>query len=464
MPHASDAYAARRGRAPARPRSELPGLVWPVVLTGPAATMELLQAQFRDSERASPQAILARQHAQIDQLAAHAHARSPFWRARLEAAGYRPGGPGVGSGHWFAALPTLSRGEARSAGDDLFALPVPPEHGRVHAMKTSGSTGTPLEIRKTDLALTFWSAIDLRDSLWRHSDLRGTFAAIRVGAQRATHAGWGAAYAGYDNGPGLTFDAREDIDAQLDWLDAERPQILLTHASNLRALALRSIELGRRLDGLQEARSFSECVPPDLRERVHEAWRVPLSDMYTANEVGYVALECPDSGLYHVQSEDVLVEVIDDAGRPCAPGQTGRVVVSSLHNFAMPLLRYELGDHATAGGPCPCGRTLPTLERIHGRTRNMLRLPQGRMAWPGFPMNTLMRLQAIRELKMIQHSLDEIEVELVLARPLTADEQTTLADAVRARLMHPFRVRLTPVERILRGPGHKREDFECRMS
>jgi phenylacetate-CoA ligase len=186
--------------------------------------------------------------------------------------------------------------------------------------------------------------------------------------------------------------------------------------------------------------------------------------MYSTNEVGYVALQCPVSGLYHVQSEDVMVEIVDDSGRPCSVGETGRVVVTSLHNFKMPLIRYDLGDYATVGENCHCGRTLPALERIVGRTRNMLKLPSGRTAWPGFPMDTLVRLDAIRELRMIQHSLEEIEVELVLARPLTATEETSLADAVRTRLRHPFRVRLTPVGRIERGPGHKREDFECRVT
>lgn len=454
---------ARAGdrRAPPRPRSSMPGVVWPIVQTGYAATMELLQAQFRESERAAPETILARQGVQIDLLAAHAHGRSPFWKARLEAAGYRPG---VGSGRWFPALPILTRQEAKAAGQGLFALPPPPGHGKVHGMKTSGSTGTPLELMKTELALTFWNAVNLREALWRRRDPRGKLAAIRVGAERASHANWGQAFVGYDNGPSVTFDAREDINSQLDWLLEEQPDILLTHASNLRALALRSIERGIRLERLREARSYSERLAPDLRERVREAWDVPVTDLYSANEVGYIALECPESGLYHVQSEDVLVEVLDDAGRPCAVGESGRVVVTSLHNFAMPLFRYDLGDYARAGGPCSCGRTLPTLACIHGRTRNMLRLPGGRQAWPGFPMNALVQLDAVLELKMIQHSLEEIEILLVLARPLSPEEEASLAEAVRVRLRHPFRIRLTPVARIERGPGHKLEDFECRVT
>ena len=448
--HATDAVP--------RPRSSVDGVTWPPVLFGQAATLEVLQAHFRESERWAPERIAALQRRQVDQLAAHAYAQSVFWRARLDAAGYGPG-PG-----WWDALPILTRAEAQDAGVTLMARRFPSSHGAIGRMKTSGSTGTPLEIAKTELALLFWKAITVRDTLWHGRDLRGKLAAIRVGAERQESRNWGDAYEGYDCGPGVAFDAREDLDLQLDWLLAERPQVLLTHPSNLRALAIRSQERGCALPSLREARTYSERLPADLRDQVQAAWGVPVSDLYSANEVGYVALQCPQSGLYHVQAEDLLVEVIGDDGHACAAGESGRVVVTSLHNFAMPLLRYDLGDYATVGGPCPCGRTLPTLEGILGRTRNMMRLPGGRTAWPGFPMNTLVKLEAIRELKMIQHSLEEIEVQMVLRRALTPDEETTLAEAVKARLRHPFQVRLTAVERIADGAGHKREDFECRIA
>lgn len=430
-------------------------------MTGQVEAIKRLVSQFHQSERADPAMVRAHQMQQIGVLAAHAYEHSPFWRARFDSASCHPiSAPN----EWFHRLPILTRNELKSAGNTAMATPVPPFHGGIGYVKTSGATGTPLQIAKTDLDQLFWLAITLRETIWHKRDLRGKLGAIRVGAELARHSNWGPATAGYNTGPGVTFDARQDVDAQIEWLRAEQPDILLTHASNLRALAQRSLELGFRMPQLREARSFSECLAPDTRDLVRKAWAVPLTDMYTANEVGYIALQCPVSNLYHVQSEDVLVEVINDSGKDCAPGETGHVVVTSLHNFAMPFIRYALGDHAVVGGTCPCGRTLPTLERILGRTRNMLRLPGGRKSWPGFPMNTLVDLDAIQELKMIQHSLTDIEVELVLARPLTATEEDRLIDAVRTRLLHPFPVRLTSVAAINRGSGYKREDFECRIT
>lgn len=436
----------------------IPGLVWPHVAAGAEFLTHALQRQFLATERLPPESLRAGQQQQIERLAAHAHAQSSYWRRRLEGVGYPR------DRQWFRNLPILTKADVRAAGQSFTARKVPREHGRIHQLKTSGSTGTPLLVAKTDLALQFWHAITVRDSLWHGRNLRGKLAAIRVGATGSRGHNWGPAYQGYECGPGVTFDARADIDAQLDWLLVEQPDVLLTHPSNLAALANRSLARGCRLTALREVRTYSESLPENLRSLVREAWGVPLTDMYSANEVGYMALQCPHSGLYHVQSEDVLLEVIGDDGQPCEPGQCGRVITTSLHNFAMPLIRYDIGDYAIAGPACGCGRTLPTLERILGRKRNMMRLPGGRTAWPGFPMNTLVKLSAIRELKMIQHTLEEVELLLVLERPLSPQEQATLTDAVRVRLGHPFNVRLSPVDRIERGPAHKSEDFECRVN
>jgi phenylacetate-CoA ligase len=145
----------------------------------------------------------------------------------------------------------------------------------------------------------------------------------------------------------------------------------------LRALVRRAIEKDWRPRRLREARTFAEALPEDLRALCRAAWNVKLCDVYSAEEAGYIALQCPDHEHYHVQSENLIVEVIDERGEPCRAGEMGRVVVTTLTSFAMPLIRYEIGDYAVAGAPCPCGRGLPVIERVLGGTRNLLRLPDG---------------------------------------------------------------------------------------
>ncbi|MEK9723127.1 MAG: hypothetical protein VW405_06535, partial [Rhodospirillaceae bacterium] len=96
-----------------------------------------------------------------------------------------------------------------------------------------------------------------------------------------------------------------------------------------------------------------------------------------------------------------------------------------LHNFAMPFLRYAVGDFAEVGEACPCGRGLPVLNRIIGREQNMLSLPGDAKRWTPLSeggIRKLLKLAPIREYQFVQKSLDEMEVRLVVARPLSADE------------------------------------------
>jgi phenylacetate-CoA ligase len=185
--------------------------------------------------------------------------------------------------------------------------------------------------------------------------------------------------------------------------------------------------------------------------------------MYSAEEMGYMALQCPEHEHYHVQSENVLLEVLRDDGAPCGPGETGRVVVTPLHNFAMPLFRYANGDHAEVGPPCPCGRGLPVLSRIMGRSRNMLRLPDGSSHWPSFPSETWIDIAPIRRLQLVQHGLQAIEARIVAERDLDADEEVRLVAALRGTLGYPFDISVTRVEAIGRSGNYKFEDFICRI-
>lgn len=193
-------------------------------------------------------------------------------------------------------------------------------------------------------------------------------------------------------------------------------------------------------------------------------WSPPLADVYSCEEAGYIALQCPQvAEHYHVQAENLLVEVLDAAGRPCAAGATGEVVLTTLHNFAMPLIRYALGDFAQVGPPCPCGRGLPVLRRIHGRARNLLRLPDGSQHWPSFPAQDWLAVAPVRQFRLRQPAAERIEVELVTTRPLEAAEESALRQMLQRRLGHPFQIVLQTVAGIPRSPGGKFEDFVCEI-
>ncbi|MFN2505143.1 MAG: phenylacetate--CoA ligase family protein, partial [Acidimicrobiales bacterium] len=213
---------------------------------------------------------------------------------------------------------------------------------------------------------------------------------------------------------------------------------------------------------------FGEVVDDKVRVACREAFGVPLVDMYSSQEVGYLALQCPENEQYHLQSEHLLVEVLDDDGEPCLPGRIGRVVATTLHNFATPLLRYAVGDYAQVGEPCPCGRGLPVLTRVVGRQRNMFTLPNGDQFWPSFGDPTDFRkalsgLPRLQQFQVIQRSVDDLEVRVVTERPFRANEESAVRDYVVTSLGHPFTITFSYVGEIPRSAGGKFEDFRSEV-
>jgi len=240
----------------------------------------------------------------------------------------------------------------------------------------------------------------------------------------------------------------------------ENPDYLLTHPSNLAALARRSLERKIALPRLRQVRTFGEMLRPDLRELCKMAWNVTLADIYSAEEVGYVALQCPLGEHYHVQAENLLVEILDDDNRPCSPGEIGHVVVTTLHNFAMPLIRYRLRDQAEVGEPCSCGRGLPVLRRIVGRQRNMLHLPDGRQHWPSFPgMEWRKIVPQLQQFQLVQQDLHSIEVRIASSSPIAKDQEDSLVRMLTEKLGYPFYFQFTYVARIDPAANGKFEDF-----
>lgn len=450
------------------PLSGTPGVVFPA-LPPPAAALALaIQAQL-DETQWLPVAELRRlQLAQLDLLLRHAHATSPGWRARLEAAGYRPDRPLAED--TFARLSVLRREDLQREEEALRCAQVPQAHGTLTTAATSGSTGRPVRVQKTGLCDLFWQALTLREHRWHHRDLSGKLAVIRHFKQPGVEppAGhrldvWGpSTNVAYRTGPSSLLTIWADPRAQAKWLRRENPDYLLTYPSNLRALARLFERRQKRLPKLREIRTVSEMLTPDVKAYAERVFGVPITDVYSSQEVGYVAAQC-DQHRYHVQSEACRVEVLDDAGRPCGPGEVGRVVVTPLHNFAQPLLRYDLGDLAEVGEPCSCGRGLPVLARVLGRVRNLLVYPDGHRAWPLFRDDRFAEIAPVRQYQLVQKTLEHLELRLVADRPLTGSEEDALRAILVDRLRHPFRITFAYPSEIPRSAGGKYEDFRSEV-
>jgi phenylacetate-CoA ligase len=317
-----------------------------------------------------------------------------------------------------------------------------------------------VRVLRTPLDEIAWQGVMLREHLWNGRDLGARLAVIRRNVEPREVQGWGDFIGSLTSaGRAALLPVGTEIGRQLEWLEAQQADYLLTYPSNAGELARVALRRGTRLPRLREILTMGEVVSPDLRALCREAWNVPVIDAYSAQEVGYMALQCPGREHYHVQAETILVEILDRSGKPCAPGETGLVVVTSLHSFAMPLVRYVVGDYATAGRPCPCGRGLPVLERVMGRTRNTLVLETGERYWPFFGTHRFTDIAPILQHQFVQKSFGVIEARLVTARPLTPEEEEQFKRHVQSRLPAHFDIRLAYLREIARSASGKYEDF-----
>ena len=424
--------------------------------------MLAMQWQFEQSQWWTREVLEERQRLQLRAMLGHVLAHVPHYRDVCRDAGLA--GPAGFDPHDIGRWPTLKKREVTGNEARLRASSTPQEHGRILTGATTGSTGEPVRLAYTEAAQFFIHALILRSHLWHGLDFSAKYAAINSHLENGTQDVWSpVAGSAFRTGPASTLNIGTDVDRQLDWLIQERPSYLQTRPTNLRALLLRSRENGKVPPGLRAVVLQSESMPSDLREMTQDTWNAHVIDTYTCAEFGTLALQCPQHLHYHVQSESVYLEVLREDGTHCAPGETGRVVVTTLHNFAKPLIRYDLGDYAEVGEPCPCGRGLPVLKRILGRVRNMAIDPNGRRFWPSFHAPLWLEVAPLRRIQLVQHTTAAIEILYVMDRDLDSGEQRRLRANLQGALGYPFELTFTRVESIARQAGEKFEDFISRL-
>ena len=418
-----------------------------------------LQFQFRETERWPPDKLLAHQLYQIQNLIDHAQATVPFYRDRLAPfAGWPPGALTLAR---FREIRLLGREDVHTAGKDLHARRLPPGHGPSFPVETSGSTGAPVKVLGTTVTAMMFRALTMRGHLWHERDLTAKSLSFRRLRQAVDQPGRWAPLP--RTGPGVIIELSQPMSVLFEHLLHQNPVYLQSHPSAIQGLAQWSAETGRKPENLREVRTYAEPLDPWLRALCREVWDVPMVDNYSAEEFNTVAHQCPETENLHVQSENVLVEVLDDQNRPCRPGQSGRVVATSLLNYATPLIRYELGDIVELGEACPCGRGLPVLRRVRGRVKALVHLPNGDTCFPNV-WSDLMAIPKIRQFQMIQTSLQNIVLKLVVTAPLDAAERESVTLAIHKKLLHDFDVEIIYTDDIPREPSGKYREFKSELA
>jgi phenylacetate-CoA ligase len=176
--------------------------------------------------------------------------------------------------------------------------------------------------------------------------------------------------------------------------------------------------LARRPQDFHSPRFVISTIGPlteEVRSTIESQMRCPVYNQYGSREVGAIACQCKERKGLHAFPWWNHLEIVDDADQPLERGE-GRVVVTTLENFSMPLIRYEIGDVAVAGGHgCPCGRQTFQIESVMGRTLGYFKKPDGSLAHSHFLVQALFFRDWVKRFQVVQDELDHVLIRVELA-------------------------------------------------
>jgi len=404
-----------------------------------------------------------------DVLLKAAFASVPYYREVLGASGYDGARP-LDEAAW-SRVPLLTRETLQSQGQRLMSTDIPQVMQPLKTSRSSGSTGMPVEVSQPATKGPMMFATLIFEPLIQGADFGGKTASIRYLRDDRAKQGpistpdWGLPTSVLvETGPSCMLSSSVDPEQQADWIIKEDPQFLQMFPSNLEALLPILKARGADLPGLHYFRTMGEQLPERIREQVREQFGRKIVDVYSSQEVGLIALQCPHHDHYHLMQDMTFTEILRDDGTPCAPGEIGHVVVTDLFNPVYPLIRYKVGDFAEMGTPCDCGRVWPVVNRIMGRVRNLIQFPDGRREWPAIPAKAFRDAIPMKQYQAVQTAIDKLHINLVMNRPLTEDDRATVIRLTRERLGDAFEITVTEVPAIARGASGKYEEFKSEIA
>ncbi|MGE5187226.1 MAG: phenylacetate--CoA ligase family protein [Acidobacteriota bacterium] len=416
----------------------------------PRFQREYARSEWYDGDR-----LAELQLAKLNRLLAHAWAEVPFlgdlWRtAGLSRAPLRRRDE-------LAAYPILTKQLITDHYDDMIARSW---RGRTLSKTTGGSSGTPFRLEYTSESYARRNAIMWRGYGWAGCDV-GTRAAYL----------WGVAHPhgrlaelkerlyqrAYNR---RFFDAfritEANVDEYIAGLEDYAPDVVVGYVAPVVLVARRLNRLGRRLHGLRSVITGAEALYEPERAEIARAFGCPVFNTYGCREFMLLASECPEHRGLHVNVDHVVLETVDDAGRP-VHGTSGDVLVTDLHNYGMPFVRYRNGDRATwSDARCPCGRGLPLLASVDGRILDTIDTLDGRHVPGEFFVYAMLDLDTIQQYLVVQTAADAIELQVVKRGELTADERARIADKLHGVVGPRCRILVRQVDAIAPAPSGKR--------
>ena len=402
-----------------------------------------LRDQFLDLARASREHVDQYAFNELKAIVKFSKQRIPYYTNSFESIASVDGTESIEE--LLHALPILSRRQAQENFDGLYFKSPEHDPNDYAIQATSGSTGKPVSVMKfAPLYSAEYDALTLTEWQLNNRDTSKTISTFRIVETEYDQIPLGAplSYIGATRLHTSLSILKRTIAELLDELHRLRPDYLFVNGIVARQLALAQFKSGYEPIKIEQFLTVSDRVDPQLRILVNEVFGARIIDRYSSEEFGYIALQCPVHDHLHTCSPSLIVEVVDENGQACEVGVPGRVLVTSLHNFAMPLIRYDIGDIAELGEPCDTGLNWPVLNQVNGRVRDSVTLPNGEFHLVTFFESKMLSNRKLRDYQIVlfQDAITFLyHVEIELETEEKTDIQNEILEAFKLGLPVIFR-------------------------
>ena len=361
--------------------------------------------------------VLEIQFAELKKLLQHAYDQVPFYRRIFEDKGLVP--EDIKTMADYRQLPCIDKDHFRAHKDEMIAR----DHlGKTMPKATGGSTGQPLQFEYTRTSYEWRVAARMRGYEWAY---------CRDG-EKVGHI-WGTAI----GTPPLSQRMKEGLhnlflrrkyfnaflfsDETIEQVCRElrkfAPEVVVGYARPLYNLAVSVRDRGIRPPKLRSVITAADKMQDYQREVIEEVFGCEVFNTYGSREFMLIGSECEEHTGLHINAENIVAEIVHD-DELFEPGGPGELVITDLHNYGMPFIRYKIGDLGVPSEEqsCPCGRGLPLIKDVEGRLLDMIITRDGRMVPGVFFPHLAKEFVEIKQLQVVQNDLDSLLIKIVQAQ------------------------------------------------
>ncbi|MBU7037625.1 MAG: phenylacetate--CoA ligase family protein [Theionarchaea archaeon] len=392
------------------------------------------------------------QEKNLRHIVSHAYRNSPFYRQRFKEHGITP--DDIGTINDLEKLPTVTKRDIIDNFSSVVSRGFSKETCTVES--TSGSTGENMTILHDSRAIDYYAPVHIRGHM-----------AVGLRPHHRT------AYIRYKSmGPSLVerfgFFRFSHIPSDLP------PSTIIERMKEIRAFAINCYPNTMNLIAKEISQddaeflsphhivTWSEKLTPRIRKTVEDTFHCPVYDQYGAFECHSIAAECTEKRM-HINADVLVMEFLKE-GEPVAPGERGEIVITNLWNRAMPFIRYKIGD---IGGPsdemCECGRGLPLMEELEGRTDDALVTTSGRPVLPSFIVPLFFPYPEIDAFQIVQKTRENIQIKIVKGKTYREETDRQIIQKFRSIFGNEPDIRIEHVEEIKKTPGGKLRCIICEV-